>query len=121
MTSQTDDPVEFYLREVAKVTPSTEDEENALFERLRCGDDQDETAERRLIESKLALVVDIAKRYSSSGMPMLELLEEGNLGLMKAVRTFAANPTGDFTTHASALIEAAIRQAIAGWNQSSRA
>ncbi len=120
MTSQTDDPVELYFREVAKLNPLTKDEENALFERLRRGDDQDEVTQRRLIESKLVLVVHIAKRYSSSGMPMLELLQEGNLGLMKAIRTFLANPTDDFTAHASALIEAAIREAIAEWDQSSR-
>jgi RNA polymerase primary sigma factor len=113
MTSPTDDPVEFYLSEVAKFPPLTKDEENELFEQLRRGHDPDEAAERKLIERKLALVVHIAKRYLSSGMPMLELVQEGNLGLMKAVRTFAANPTDDFTVHASALIEAAIRQAIA--------
>ena len=121
MTSQTNDPIEFYLSEVAKSTPLTKDEENALFEQLRRGDDKDEAAARKLIESKLALVVDIAKRYSSSGMPMLELVQEGNLGLMKALRTFVANPSDDFTAHASALIEAAIRQAIAEWNPGSRA
>ncbi len=121
MTLPTDDPFEFYRREVAKVPPLAKDEENALFGQLRRGDDPDETAERRLIESRLALVVEIAARYSAFGTPTLELLQEGNLGLMKAVQTFAANPTDDFTAHASALIEAAIRQAIAEWNQSRRA
>jgi RNA polymerase primary sigma factor len=67
----TDDPVEFYRREVANVPLLTKDEEKALFEQLRRGGDQDETAERKLIESKLALVFEIATRYSSSGMPML--------------------------------------------------
>ena len=120
MTSQPDDPLEVYLREVGKVPALTKDQESVLFEQVRRGN-QAEVAERRLVESKLALVVEIATRYSSSGMPMLELLQEGNIGLMKAVWTFAANPTGDFTAHASALIEAAIREFIAEWDQRSRA
>ena len=111
MSSHANDPIESYLNQVAKVQPLSKDEENALFEQLRRGDDPDASAERKLIESRLPLVVDVAKQYSSSGMPLLELLEEGNLGLMKAVRTFGPNPVGDFTAHAYALIEAAIRHA----------
>jgi RNA polymerase primary sigma factor len=120
MTSQADDPVRFYLNDLAKVTPLTKDEENALFEKLRRGDDPDEAAERRLIEGRLALVVEIAERYASSGMSMLELIQEGNRGLLKAVPSFAANPTGDFRTYASALIDAAVREAVAKWKQSGR-
>lgn len=106
------DPVEVYLREVARAQPLTADEENSLFEQVR-RDDDPESAKRTLIESKLALVVDIAKRYSSSGLPMIELIQEGNCGLMKAVDTFAKHPAGDFAAHAYALIEAAVQYAIA--------
>ena len=116
MASPIDDPVKFYLNEVAKVPPLSVDEENALFEKLRRH--PDEAAERRLIEGRLALVVQIAERYASSGMPMLELLQEGNCGLMKAVRQFAKKPSGEFSTYASTLIDEAIREAVAGWNQS---
>ena len=112
MAARNDDPVEVYLHEVAKAQPLTADEENSLFEQVR-RDDDPESAKRTLIESKLALVVDIAKRYSSSGLPIIELIQDGNCGLMKAVDTFAEHPTGDFTAHASALIEAAVGQAIA--------
>jgi DNA-directed RNA polymerase sigma subunit (sigma70/sigma32) len=97
MNSRVVDPVELYLSQVAKVPPLSKEEENTLFEQLRQGDDPDASAERKLVESRLSLVVDVAKQYSSSGMPLLELFEEGNLGLMKAVRTFGANPVGEFT------------------------
>jgi len=116
MTSQANDPVQIYKREVANVTPLTDDEENALFEKLRRGDHPDE-AKRQLIEGRLALVFEIAERYSSSGMPMLELIQEGNIGLLKAVREFASNPSGDFRTYAHALIEAAVREGVAKWKQ----
>jgi RNA polymerase primary sigma factor len=112
MAARNDDPVEVYLDEVARAQPLSADEENTIFEQIRRSDDP-ELAKRRLIESKLALVVDIARRYSSFGLPIIELIQEGNCGLMKAVDTFAETGTGDFIGHASALIEAAIRQAIA--------
>jgi len=112
MPAPNDDPVEVYLDEVARAQPLSADEENTLFEQIRRGDDP-QLAERRLIESKLALVVDIVRRYSSFGVPIIELIQEGNCGLMKAVDTFAETGTGDFTARASALIEAAVRKAIA--------
>lgn len=116
MTSETDDPVELYLSEVAKAPPLTDEEENALFQRLR-GDDRDEAAKRRLIENRLTMVVDIANQYSSAGIPRLDLLQEGNIGLMKAVQMYTKNPAGKFSAYASAMIEAAIRQSIADHNQ----
>ena len=112
MGAQNDDPVKVYLDEVARAQPLSADEENTLFDRIRRGDDP-ELVKRRLIESKLALVVDIARRYSSSGLPIIELIQEGNCGLMKAVDIFAETSNGDFTAYASALIEVAVRQAIA--------
>src|SRR5439155_1217515 len=58
----------------------------------------------RLVESQLALVASIAQKYSASGVPMLDLIEEGNIGLMDAVRSFAEKPIGNFTAHAAACI-----------------
>jgi Sigma-70 region 2 len=71
-----------------------------------------ENAARRLIESQLALVVSIAKKHSASDVPILELIEEGNVGLMNAVRSFAEKPTGDFSAHAATCIEDAITKAL---------
>jgi RNA polymerase sigma factor (sigma-70 family) len=65
-----------------------------------------------LIESQLMLVVNIARKHSASGVPMLDLIQEGNIGLMKAVRSFAERPVGDFTAHAAACIEDTITKAL---------
>jgi RNA polymerase primary sigma factor len=113
-----DDPVAMYLREVANVQPLTRYEEAALFKELSHLDRRDpqrELAARRLIEGHLHAVLDIAEKYSSSGVPMLELLEEGNLGLMKAVDRFAEQPKGEFREFAATLIEEAIRACISQW------
>ena len=110
-----DDPVAMYLREAANVQPLTKDEETALIKELSLLDrrnPQRETAARRLIEGHLQAVVDIAEKYSSSGVPMLELLEEGNLGLMEAVDRFVKQPNGDFREFAATLIEEAIRRCV---------
>ena len=107
------DPVALYLREVASSPPLSQDEESELLQQSKSRHGaQSELAKRRLIESKLALVVTIAERYALSGIPMLELLQEGNLGLMKAVDTFAENAERSFADHAAALIESAIVSAI---------
>lgn len=116
MTLETNDPVELYLREVASVPPLTDEEENALFQRVR-GDDHDEAAKRKLIENRLTMVVDIANQYAAAGIPTLDLLQEGNIGLMKALQMYTRNPVGKFSEYASAMIEASIRQAIADHNQ----
>jgi len=110
--------VAMYLREVANVQPLTRYEEAALFKELSHLDRRDpqrELAARRLIEGHLHAVLDIAEKYSSSGVPMLELLEEGNLGLMKAVDRFAEQPKGEFREFAATLIEEAIRACISQW------
>jgi DNA-directed RNA polymerase sigma subunit (sigma70/sigma32) len=110
-----DDPVAFYLREVANVPPLPKDGEAELFRQLgHSGNwsEQQENVARRLIESQLALVVAIAERHLSSGiLSMLELIQEGNIGLMKAVESFARRPVGDFSAHATACIETAIARA----------
>jgi DNA-directed RNA polymerase sigma subunit (sigma70/sigma32) len=106
-----DDPVAVYVLEVSKVEPLTKMEETKLFRELGHSGDRDEQREivtRRLIESQLMLVVSIARKYSASGVPMLDLIQEGNIGLMDAVRGFAERPIGDFTAHAADYIEDAI-------------
>jgi RNA polymerase primary sigma factor len=109
------DPVAMYIREAGNVEPLTKEEETKLFRELRGSSDWDKQREnvaRRLIESQLMLVVSIAKRHSGAGLSMLDLIQEGNIGLFNAVRTFADNPIGDFTAHASTCIEAAIAKAL---------
>ena len=109
-----------YLREVANVPPLTKEEEKVLWQQAQTRDtNQVELAKRRLIESRLSMVVDIAERYMSSGVPMLELLQEGNIGLMAAVDTFLKKPDSDFSKHAHACIERAIGSAIAESRSSS--
>ena len=110
-----DDPVTMYIREASNVEPLTKDEETNLFRRLgRVGDwgEERENVARRLVESQLALVVSIAQKYSASGVPMLDLIEEGNIGLMDAVRSFAEKPIGNSTAHAAACIEEAIAKVL---------
>ena len=110
-----DDPVAVYVLEVSKVEPLSKMEVMKLFREL--GDsvdweEQEELVARRLIESQLMLVVNIAQKHSASGVPMLDLIQEGNIGLMNAVRSFAERPIGDFTAHAAACIEDTIRKAL---------
>ena len=117
-----DDPVAIYIREATNVQPLTKEEEAKLFRELgnlrNWGDldEQRENVARRLIESQLMLVVSIAQRHSASALPMLELIQEGNIGLMYAVKSFAERPIGEFTAHATACIEDAIAKALDGSN-----
>jgi RNA polymerase primary sigma factor len=108
------DPVTMYLRELSTVIPLAEHEESRLFRKLRSSanwNEEQENVARRLIETHLRLVVAIAEKHSS-GVSMLELIQEGNLGLLNAVRSFAQKPTGDFSCYADARIERAIANAI---------
>lgn len=107
----TDDPVEMYLRECAAAQPLTNEDEAAALEQYRRGGVAAEVAGRRLIESKLTLVVEIARRHASSGIPTLDLIQEGNLGLFRALQTF--EPDVDvFSAHAASCVEEAITAAI---------
>ena len=109
------DPVTIYIREVGGVQPLTKDEETKLFRELAGPEGWDEAQEnvaRRLFEGHLAQVVIIAREHSASGVPMLDLIQEGNSGLMNAVRSFAQRPVGDFTEYAATSIEDAIRKAF---------
>lgn len=110
-----DDPVALYMSEVGRVTPLAKDEEMELFRRLAGPGDWDEAREsvaRRLIEGHLAQVVNIAKGYSDSGTPIVDLIQEGNTGLMNAVRGFTEGPIGDFTDYAATCIHQAIKKAF---------
>ena len=105
-----DDPVRMYLKEIGRVPLLTAEEEVALAKRMEKGDDE---AQRRLAEANLRLVVSIAKRYVGRGMLFLDLIQEGNLGLIKAVEKFDYNKGYKFSTYATWWIRQAITRAIA--------
>jgi DNA-directed RNA polymerase sigma subunit (sigma70/sigma32) len=114
MTSlENDGPLKMYLRELDTIQPLTKDEESDLLRHVRSQDAQAESACRRLIEANLSLVVVIAERHSSSGIHLLDLIVEGNLGLMLAIKTFPENSSDAFATHAATCIESAVSKAIA--------
>ena len=105
-----DDPVRLYLKEIGKVPLLTSEREKILAERMMAGD---ETAKTELVEANLRLVVSIAKRYVGRGMFFLDLIQEGNLGLMKAVDKFDYTKGYKFSTYATWWIRQAITRAIA--------
>ena len=109
-TFSTDDPVRMYLKEIGKVSLLTQDEEVELAIRMSEGD---EDAKRRMAEANLRLVVSIAKRYVGRGMLFLDLIQEGNLGLIKAVEKFDYTKGYKFSTYATWWIRQAITRAIA--------
>ena len=106
----TDDPVRMYLKEIGKVALLTPDEEIDLAKRMADGDEE---AKRRMAEANLRLVVSIAKRYVGRGMLFLDLIQEGNLGLIKAVDKFDYTKGYKFSTYATWWIRQAITRAIA--------
>lgn len=106
----TDDPVRMYLKEIGKVPLLTPEEEIALATRMAEGDDE---AKHRMTEANLRLVVSIAKRYVGRGMLFLDLIQEGNLGLIKAVEKFDYTKGYKFSTYATWWIRQAITRAIA--------
>ncbi len=108
--SATDDPVKVYLKEIGTVPLLTADEEFELARRITEGD---EKAKRRLSEANLRLVVSIAKRYLGRGMQFLDLIQEGNLGLIRAVEKFDYSRGFKFSTYATWWIRQAITRAIA--------
>ena len=105
-----DDPVKVYLKEIGRVPLLTPEEEVDLAERILKGD---EKAKQRLAEANLRLVVSIAKRYVGRGMQFLDLIQEGNLGLIKAVEKFDHTKGFKFSTYATWWIRQAITRAIA--------
>ena len=105
-----DDPVKVYLKEIGRVPLLTPEEEIDLAIRIGNGD---ESAKKRLSEANLRLVVSIAKRYLGRGMQFLDLIQEGNLGLIKAVEKFDYTKGFKFSTYATWWIRQAITRAIA--------
>ena len=105
-----DDPVKVYLKEIGRVPLLTPEEEVELAERMAKGDP---AARKRLSEANLRLVVSIAKRYGGRGMQFLDLIQEGNLGLIKAVEKFDHTKGFKFSTYATWWIRQAITRAIA--------
>lgn len=104
------DPVRMYLKEIGRVHLLSADEEITLAERIEVGDEE---AKRRLAEANLRLVVSIAKRYVGRGMLFLDLIQEGNMGLIKAVEKFDYRKGFKFSTYATWWIRQAITRAIA--------
>lgn len=105
-----DDPVRMYLKEIGRVPLLTAQQEVELAKRMEAGDEQ---AQKDLAEANLRLVVSIAKRYVGRGMLFLDLIQEGNLGLIKAVEKFDYNKGYKFSTYATWWIRQAITRAIA--------
>ena len=105
-----DDPVRMYVREIGKIPLLTYDEELSLAKRVLEGDEE---AKQKLVESNLRLVVSIAKKYVGRGMLFLDLIQEGNMGLIKAVEKFDYTKGFKFSTYATWWIRQAITRAIA--------
>lgn len=109
-TISVDDPVRMYLKEIGRIPLLTAEEEVELAKRMAEGDEE---AKRQLAEANLRLVVSIAKRYVGRGMLFLDLIQEGNLGLMKAVEKFDYTKGFKFSTYATWWIRQAITRSIA--------
>ena len=108
-----DDPVRMYLKEIGRVPLLTAEDEVSLAKRMEEGGDDGELAKKELAEANLRLVVSIAKRYVGRGMLFLDLIQEGNLGLIKAVEKFDYPKGYKFSTYATWWIRQAITRAIA--------
>ena len=113
----TDDPVRRYLKEIGKVPLLSVEEEQELAERIANGDEE---AKKKLAEANLRLVVSIAKRYNGRGLLFLDLIQEGNIGLLKAVDKFDYNKGFKFSTYATWWIRQAITRAIADQSRTIR-
>ena len=108
-----DDPVKVYLKEIGRVPLLSPEEEINLALKIQAGGPEGEKAKQRLSEANLRLVVSIAKRYVGRGMQFLDLIQEGNLGLIKAVEKFDHTKGFKFSTYATWWIRQAITRAIA--------
>ena len=109
-SAKMDDPVRMYLKEIGKIPLLTQEQELAIAQRMAQGD---EKARQEMTEANLRLVVSIAKRYVGRGMQLLDLIQEGNLGLLKAVDKFDYTKGYTFSTYATWWIRQAITRAIA--------
>lgn len=111
MSEATPPEVQEYLTNVMAVPPLPPDQERELWEAMKSGDDAD-IAKRRIIEANLKLVIEIARTYEGRGLVFVDLVREGNLGLIRAVERFDPSRDGDFTPFASGWIDFAIVSAI---------
>ena len=109
-SSEIDEPIKMYLREIGQIPLLTNERELELAKRISEGD---EKAKQELMESNLRLVVSIAKKHTNRGLKLLDLIQEGNIGLMKAVEKFESNKGFKFSTYATWWIRQAITRAIA--------
>jgi RNA polymerase primary sigma factor len=114
---QSRDAIKLYLRDIQKTTLLTAEEERTLARRIEQGD---MAARDRMIESNLRLVVKIAKRYMNRGLPFLDLIEEGNLGLIKAVERFKLSKECRFSTYATWWIRQSIERALVNQSRTIR-
>ncbi|MCH1498052.1 MAG: RNA polymerase sigma factor RpoD/SigA [Akkermansiaceae bacterium] len=118
MTSAgTDSSISVYMREIAKTKLLTPEEEIELAARIAKGDDR---ARARMIESNLRLVVKIAKDYANYGVPLVDLISEGNIGLIRAVEKFDPNKGGKLSTYAAWWIKQSIKRALANQGKTVR-
>ena len=108
-----DDPVRMYLREIGRIKLLTADEEIDLARKIVAGGNQGAIAKRKLVQANLRLVVSIAKKYVGRGMLFLDLIQEGNLGLIRAAEKFDHERGYKFSTYATWWIRQAITRAIA--------
>ena len=111
------DAIKLYLRAIKDIPLLTADQEKSLARKIRRGDAR---ARRKMIQSNLRLVINIAKRYSKLGVPMMDLIEEGNLGLIKAVKKFNPYKGYRFSTYAAWWIKQYITRAIANQGKTIR-
>ena len=117
VTEHFDDAIKLYLREIQKTKLLTADDEKELAGRIANGD---KAARDRMIESNLRLVVKIAKRYINRGLPFLDLIEEGNMGLIKAVERFKLSKECRFSTYATWWIRQSIERALVNQSRTIR-
>lgn len=117
MSAHSDADLSIYLSEISKIPLLTADEERQLARKARRGDRK---AREKLISSNLRLVVSVAKDYVRSGLPLLDLIEEGNLGLLKAVERFSPEAGYRFSTYATWWIKQAIRRALTNTSKTVR-
>jgi RNA polymerase primary sigma factor len=108
-----DDPFEVYLHEVSKIPPMSPEQEAACIQHVRAGDQEAERSGKDLVEANLAMVVSIAQRNSNDRIYILDLIIEGNNGLMRALKTFCDSHEENFSAHATPHIERAIAEALA--------
>ena len=109
MESEKSEPIKMYLREISNIPLLTQDEETELAKRISEGDEE---AKSKLVESNLRLVVSIAKRFTGNGVKLLDLIQEGNIGLIKAAEKFEPERGFKFSTYATWWIKQAISRAI---------